>query len=57
MAKKTGVKKSVKITIAKYLQLHGSEIHRYTQAYKKAEYRDILKTEEDWKMVLKEFME
>ena len=48
------VDKSV-ISIRKYLQLHGSSIHKYTQAYIEVEYRGIMKAEEDWKVLLKEY--
>jgi hypothetical protein len=66
MAKKTdGVKKTekikapkhMKITIAKYLQLHGSEIHKYTKAYLEVQFRGIIKTTEAWKEEINKVME
>lgn len=58
--KKTGnlsESKSDKIGIGKYLQLHGSEIHRYTRASFVEEFRGIMKSKTEWDAEIKKIME
>ena len=34
--------------VAKYLQLHGDAMHRYTRAYMAEKYRGIMKSKREW---------
>lgn len=45
------------ISIGKYLQLHGSDIHKYSRAYLKVQFRGIMKTTETWKEEINKVME
>ena len=49
--------KSVNISIKKYFQLYGSDIHKYTRAYLEIQFRDILKEKEAWKEKINKVME
>lgn len=49
--------KSPGISIKKYFQLHGSDIHRYTRAYLEVQFRVIIKTTEEWKEEINKVME
>jgi hypothetical protein len=40
--------KSPKITIGKFFQLYGKNVHRYSQAYLGERFRGIMKTREEW---------
>ena len=42
--------KSVRISISKYLQLHGSSIHLYTRAGLGERFRGIMKSKDEWDM-------
>ena len=50
-------RKSDKIRISKYLQFHGEGIHKYTQAYVRVAFRDIMKTKTEWDEEIKKIME
>jgi len=45
------------ISIGKYLELHGSGIHKYTQAYIESRFCGIIKSEGSWEKTVKAFME
>lgn len=49
--------KSVGLSIKKYLQLYGSEIHKYTRAYFEQQFRGILKSKEAWDEEINKIME
>lgn len=49
--------KSVSISIQKYFQLHGSEIHMYTRAYLGEQFRGIMKSKDEWTKEIKKIME
>lgn len=57
----TSVKKESKIipvfNVDKYFELHGSHVHRYTQAALKVQYRGILKSRKEWETELKPILE
>lgn len=45
------------ISIRKYLQLHGSDIHKYSRAYLEVQFHGILKEKEAWKEEINKVME
>lgn len=49
--------KSEEISVAKYLQLYGSEIHPYTRAYAEERFRGIMKSKRSWDEAIKRLME
>lgn len=49
--------KSKQISIAKYLQIYGSEIHPYSRAYAEARFRGIIKSKGSWDEAIKKLME
>lgn len=49
--------KSGRISIQKYFQLHGSEIHMYTRAYLGEQFRGIMKSKDEWTKEIKKIME
>ncbi len=49
--------KSDGISIQKYLQLYGSEIHAYSRAYLREQFRGIIKSKEAWKVEINKIME
>jgi hypothetical protein len=50
-------RKSGMISIQKYLQLHGSEIHMYTRAGLTERFRGIMKSKKGWDMEINKSME
>ena len=49
--------KSDGISIQKYFQLYGSEIHAYTQAYLGEQFRGIMKSKDEWDKEINQIME
>ena len=49
--------KSGGISIQKYLQLYGSEIHMYSRAYLGEQFRGIILSKEAWKAEINKIME
>lgn len=50
-------RKSVEISINKYLQLYAPEIHPYTRAYVEQRFRGIMKSKGSWDEAIKKHME
>lgn len=48
--------KSGGLSIGKYLQFHGSGIHKYTRAYFEQQFRGIILSKKDWDIKLSEVL-